>query len=323
MNPKTVLGQSIAAGLLLLALAAFGRPTLVIVLAGVGLTWAIALNLLYAAKLGTRGRTERRMTGDRAIARQLLVSYVTPIAASIGLLLAAWELELDLDPFTTSEVQGLLGVAAATLVLWLASSHVDWYYIRPRVDGVLSDPPCRTSRDTMWKGVTRNWYIHRAVASAATMFAVVAVAGIVTVLLNREWPSGLAAVGGFAAIISVGFWLMSDEIASAKPTSRSIRSPRYWLGDDLTYETDKWRRRGYVLHISIPQTKLVRLDPDTGERVPHVDYLEESTSELAEVHCQPAAFAGCTSNEQCGRMNRECLVGAPRVEVGRRHFFVM
>jgi hypothetical protein len=171
--------------------------------------------------------------------------------------------------------------------------------------------------------VTRNWYIHRTVASLVTMLAVVSVAGIVTVLLDREWPSGLAAIGGFAAIMSVGVWLMRDEIGSAGPTSRSIRTPRYWVGDDLTYETDKWRRRGYVLHVAIPQTKLVPLDRDSGDRVPNRHFIEETSAELAAAYCEPAAFSGCLrAGDACGGINPECLHGQPRTEVGRRYVLV-
>jgi hypothetical protein len=318
VNPGTVLGQSIAASVFLVALAATGAPELTVAFGAAGLLWALALNLLYARSLGGRGRTPRRMFGDRAVARQLLISYVLPIAVGLTLVLARWDPDLGSGPFTESELAGLLAVVAVMLVAWVASSHVDWYYIRPRIDGVVTDPPCRTSGDTKWKGVTRKWYLHRAIASLTTMLAVVSIAVIVTVMLGREWPNGLAAVGGFAAIISAGWWLMRDEVASAGPTSRSIRTPRYWVGDDLTYHTDFWKRRGYVLHVAIPQTKLVPLDPETGARKKDVRLREEPSTALAAALCDPGKFAGCdAAGTACGRFNDECLFGSAREEVGR------
>jgi hypothetical protein len=323
MNPGTVLGQSIAACVFLTTLAVVERPVVTIALSLAGGLWALTLNHLYARKLGARGRTPRRIKGDQAIARQLLLSYGIPMGVGVALLLTGGGIDPNWEPFRASEVQGLVGVIATMLVIWIASSHVDWYYIRPRIDGVVVDPPCRTSRDTRWKGVTRNWYVHRAFASAMTMLTVVGIASIVTVVLNREWPSGLAAIGGFAAILSVGLWLMQDEIKSAGPTSRAIRTPRYWLGDDLSYDTDMWRRRGFVLHVAIPQTKLVPLDRETGSRVPDADFVEEPTTRLAAAYCHSVRFAGCVAaGNKCGEINPECLYGQQREDAGRHRVFV-
>jgi hypothetical protein len=44
---------------------------------------------------------------------------------------------------------------AALAFLVYASSLVDWYFVRPRVDGVVRTPPCRSSRDPVWSFVTR------------------------------------------------------------------------------------------------------------------------------------------------------------------------
>jgi hypothetical protein len=275
MNPGTVLGQSIAAGIALSALALLGEPVFAAGVAGAVLAWALFLNAAYAKRLGTRGRTKRRRRGDSAIARQLALSGSLPLLVALGLLALSWDGAGAAGPFSAAEIQGLVAVLAVMLAFWLASSHVDWYYIRPRIDGVITEPPCRTSRTTRWKGVTRNWYIHRAIASLVTMGTVVGVALITTLMLDREWPGGLSALGGFAAIVSVGLWLMRDEIRAAGPTIAAIRTPRYWVGDDLYYETDMWRRRGYVLHVAIPQTKLVPLDRETGARIPKRTFVEE------------------------------------------------
>ncbi|HMJ96371.1 MAG TPA: hypothetical protein VK486_10990 [Thermoleophilaceae bacterium] len=251
------------------------------------------------------------------------MSYGIPTATALLLSLGGWAMERTVGPFSSAEVQGLLGVVSLMLVGWLASSHVDWYYIRSRVDGVVTKPPCRTSRDTMWKGVTRKWYIHRGVASLLTMFTIVAVALIVTVMLDREWPGALGAIGGFAAIAGVGLWLMRDEIRNAAPAVSSARSPRYWVGDDLKYDTDVWRRRGYVLHVAIPVTKLIPLHRYSGARMPDADFVEEPATELHRAHCKPTAFTRCLAAvDDCGRMNTECLWGLPREQVGERRFLV-
>jgi hypothetical protein len=312
MNPKTVLDQSIAASVLLVALALCGRPLLAGALAAAGGAWALVLNARYARRVGTGGRSARRIEGDRAIARQLLVSYAIPLLGAALVGAAGRSLEPDVGPIHAHEVQGLLGTVATMLVVWLASSHVDWYYIR-----------CMSSRDTRWKGVTRKWYIHRAIASLATMGAIVVIALITTMVLDREWPNALAQVGGFAAIFGAGIWLMRDEIRSAAPTSRSIRSPQYWLGDDLTYETDRWDRRGFVLHVAIPVTKLVSLAPATGE-LDGRGVREEPSSLFMDAHLIPRGFTACRDGgAACGRVNRECTWRSEKVDVGRRRLIIV
>jgi hypothetical protein len=323
MNPGTVRGQAIAVCVLLSALAIIGRPLLAVAMAAVGTVWVLAMNHLYARRLGDQGRTERRAYGDRAIALQLLVAYGIPVLVGLVVYFTGASVDPAIKPFRSSEVQGLAGVLAATITAWLISSHVDWYYVRPRIDGVVIPPPCQTSRDSMWKGVTRKWYIHRTFASVTTMAAVVAVATIVTVVLAREWPNALSNVGGFTAIVAVGFWLMKDEIRSAAPTSRAIRSPRYWLGDDLSYETDMWKRRGFVLHVAIPLTKLVPLDWETGARLPDLEMREEPATLLHAARCDSRRFTPCKSARDCEGLNPECTYRQPKTAKGRRRPLIL
>ncbi len=323
MNPGTVLGLSVAACLLLCALVALGQSGFVLALAIVGAAWALVLNHAYARKLGAQARTPRRMAGDRAIARQMLLSYLAPGVVAVVLLASGWDVATGVGPLSEAEVQALVGVVGVTVVAWLASSHVDWYYIRPRIDGVVGEPPCRSSRDTKWKGVTRKWYLHRTAASLTTMLAVGAIALIVTLVLGREWPSAVSEVGGFAAIFSVGIWMMRDEIRSASPTSRSIRTPRHWVGDDLKYETDMWKHRGYVLHVAVPVTKLVPLSRKTGAPKRNTPPIEESATTLYQARCQSLKFTGCLKAEGgCASVNAECTHGLPRGEEGRSRPFL-
>lgn len=321
MNPGTVLGQSIGSCILLVGLAILGKPQLALGIATAGGLWALVLNVSYAHRLGSQGRSQRRATGDRSIARQLLVSYGMPISIAILVLLTGVDEGTHVSVLTEPEVQALLAVLAATVVAWLMSSHVDWYYIRPLIDGVVEAPPCVTSRANRWKGVTRKWYIHRATAAIATMVAVAGIAFVITEMLRREDPGMLAEVGGFATILGLGYLLMKDDIRSAGPTSRGIQSPRYWVGDDLSYETDMWKHRGYVLHISVPVTKLIPLDFRTGQRDDRFDFAEEPATRLFEARCRSQAFAGCVDG--CSMVNRECVHDQPRTGIGKRHWIVI
>jgi len=121
--------------------------------------------------------------------------------------------------------------------------------------------------------------------------------------------------------MAAGVWLRSDEIKSAGATSRSIRTPHYWLGDDLHYDTDRWERRGYVLHVAIPMTKLGPLDRQTGARLRDVEFSEEPAPELHLAHCESTQFLGC--DQGCVKMNPECSFEEPRGERGRKRWFVV
>ena len=319
MNPGTVLGQSIAAGILLTGTAVLGQPLPAAALAAAGLLWALFLNRRYARNLGARGRTARRKEGDRAIAQQLSISYVAPLVVACGLLSTGLDGKTELGPFSAAEIQAIVTSSAAMLVVWLGSSHTDWYFIRPRIDGVFGDPPCQSSRDTQWKGITRKWYMHRTIATLASMLWAIGIALIVTVMLDREWPSAITELGGFAAIVSVALWLMRSEISSAGATSGAIRSPRYWLGDDLAYETDQWKRRGFVLHVAVPMTKLVRLRRKSGRPVSGEVPYEESANLLHVARIRPRKYPGCAGLDDCQQLNPECTLFKPLTDVGIKH----
>lgn len=322
MNPGTVLGQSISICISASALAILDLPAATLMICLAGLAWALLLNHLYARVLGDRPRTTRRSEGDRAIARQLAVSYVVPSLIAAGLIITGEGLRPTVGVITTADIQVFLTVISLTLLSWLASSHMDWYYIRPRIDGVVVPPPCQTSRDTMWKGVTRKWYLHRAIASVVTGGAVIAVALVVATTLGEQWPKALAEVGGFAAIFALGAFFLRGEWQNLSPTIQGIREPLYWLGDDLRYETDKWKVRGFVLHVSIPLTKLVPLDLATGAPKKKAAPVTESASLLAEVRLQSTPFVGCNSAAECKALNPECAYRDNQDVPGRKRLVV-
>lgn len=320
MNPGTVLGQAIATGLLLSVLCGLGRPTLALGLALLGLMWWLALDFLYARALGMRGRTARRRTGDHAVALQVSIGYGMPMLASSAFLVWGWKTSPAIGPVSANEVQAIVGTVGAMLVVWLGSSHLDWYYIRPRIDGVVCEPPCRTSQDSKWKGVTRKWYIHRAIATLATMVALVILAVVVAVVLYRKWPTALSAVGGATPILGVTAIFLRNEIRNTPATIDSIRNPRHWLGDDLKYRTDNWNLRGYVLHVAIPVTKLVPLDRETGARQDKPRFKEEPAWVLDAALLEPLPFNGCAAG--CQHLNPECTFAQEREDQGERNWLV-
>ncbi|MGH7882940.1 MAG: hypothetical protein ACREN8_08555 [Candidatus Dormibacteraceae bacterium] len=56
---------------------------------------------------------------------------------------------------------------AGIIAVWIyVATLIDWYYILPRVSGIVRLPPCRSSKDTEWITVTRVWVANRWSATA-------------------------------------------------------------------------------------------------------------------------------------------------------------
>src|SRR5665811_2172844 len=68
MNPRTILWQSLATGVILVLMIAFASPGLAIWVSAITFALAIALNAGYAHALGKLGRSARRIQGDHLVA---------------------------------------------------------------------------------------------------------------------------------------------------------------------------------------------------------------------------------------------------------------
>src|SRR3954452_4165708 len=154
-------------------------PWLAAIVLGLLLATWCALNVAYARKLRVP-RAPARASGDLLVAIQIAIVIVCPVIALVVRLAVGRPL------WTKPEVT--VGVAAVAVFLWAAyaSCLIDWYYVRPRRDGVITAPPCRTSGDAHWTTVTRMWYLHRCL--------VVVIGAIATVVATVAF--GLAALGG-------------------------------------------------------------------------------------------------------------------------------
>jgi hypothetical protein len=127
------------------------------------LEW-IVLKTWYAVSAHSKPRTEDRYDGDRAIALNTI--------AVVGLALLALAAELvllnDGRSWSTASIGIPIPVVAATaLLLWIlpVSSLVDWYWVRPRRDGIVWQPICQLSDDLdRRKLLTRVLTWHRAAA---------------------------------------------------------------------------------------------------------------------------------------------------------------
>jgi hypothetical protein len=315
VNPRTIRWQAgVTFFLLLLTLLIVG-PRPVYWLAGLGLAWVVALNLRYAFELGDQGRPERRMYGDRWVARFCAVGLLLPLLIAIALGIFGFNPQVQIWDFTVNETATIVIAGALLFVLIICSSTIDWYYIRPRIDGVIREPPCRSS-GSAWKSPTRWWYVHRGVATLAYFGFALTVAFVAMVMLVREHPAAAGVIGGVGGIASILLLFAGnyrEQLFSA--VGKFVLSPAFYLGDDLSFTGGRISTgRGFVLHVAIPVAKLVPLDAEgmpTG-----VPFIERRNSDLDEAELESRSTVACV--EGCARMNPECVFGLERLDCRRR-----
>lgn len=305
VNPRTILWQALVTAALLATVIAFADPATGAWLAGSGLVMAVALNLTYARALGRRGRSVRRMDGDRRVARHVAVGLALPLLIGIGLAIASHDPVATVWDFSSREVAAVVVSGAVLFVVILVSSLIDWYYIRPRIDAVVTEPPCRAKATAKgsWKRVTRRWYLHRGIATLAYIGFALTVAIVVMLMLVREHPAAAGVVGGVSGIAGL-LLIFAGSYRSALPTvAQWVLSPAFVVGDDLTYEAHRWEGRGYVLHVSVPVVKLVPLDEagtPTG-----ASYRQPKTPDLESADLETRPTRACEG--KCALLNPECL----------------
>jgi hypothetical protein len=132
------------------------QRALAIVLPACLLGWWVLLLTDYGLRRKSQHST--RAVGDKILAVEMLVATLVPLAtgAALGSDSVVWKHD------HVALAVGFVAVGSLWLAT-LASSLLDWYYVYPRRDGVIGEPPCRRS-DRDWTAFTRLWYAHRASA---------------------------------------------------------------------------------------------------------------------------------------------------------------
>ena len=303
---------------LLLLVAAVIGPLMVLALAGVGLVWALVFNAGYAYALKDQGRPAKRIHGDRWVARYVAAGVLVPLLVAGTLWFLGYDPEVEIWDFTVNETSSFLVGATALFTTILCSSIIDWYYIRPRIDGVVRTPPCRSSGSDTWKGPTRWWFLHRGIATLAYIVYALLVALVVMLMLVREHPAAAGVIGGVGGIASLLLIFAGKYRAQLPTVAQFVLSPAFCLGDDLSYEVGRWEGRGFVLHVAVPVTKLVPLDQfghPTG-----VPFVERKNSDLGEADLTSRRAIACGAS--CAKLNPQCVVEEARRDQ-RRRFLIL
>lgn len=194
----------------------------------------------------------RRLLLDRSMDLWLANTVASgAVAVGVGLLV---------KPFGAIATTVWLIAAGITLgvggVLW--SSLVDWYWVLPRVSGMLGHRPCRpapeqSARSVSWEEVTRWWLTHRiaSVILVSTGFALTVGAALTLALSGASLADSArtitgAVVGGVSGIVLV----FQRKAAEAAP---HVTRPNTRVGSFYEHEGDV----GWVVDVALEGAQLV------------------------------------------------------------------
>lgn len=258
MNPKAF---SLFAAVFVLSagLLAFARaPLLAAIYGGIALVSWLLFSLPYKRRLSKQKRSARE--DDRLVDAQA-AAIVLVVGASCLIALKAPARLWNFDELTV----GVAAVTAGWLVAYV-SCFVDWYYVLPRRDGVIREPPCRSSGDPAWTTVTRVWYLHRAIAAVLCALAAVvaAIAFGLAALSHLDWGNDPAKVAsllvagagaglGVARIFYGGLGSVGDVF-----TSCCFGAPDIAIGDHL--RGGQGFVNGFVREVALEGVTVVRLE---------------------------------------------------------------
>lgn len=270
MEPKvsmSLYAAAMTAALALLGAAGFRATTLWLI--GGLAVYAAVLDLLYLSQRSLfRRRTGRHIPRHRVVLDWVVRAQWTGSTAAVVALTLVFR-SLNLHPLRDSGTlaRTIIVAVAVTLVGVYASSLVDWYWILPKVSGLVCLAPCEAAGRERWSLVTSFWYFHRAVATA---LVAISVTGVPLYMLSTK-DSGRAQA--FWTVVSLGVAGLAGVFY--KQTFRAgwyAFNPPIHVGDviraEIEVDGEDERRDAYVVDVSLQGAKVKLLEEGrfTGPR---------------------------------------------------------
>jgi hypothetical protein len=233
--------------------ATMGVPALATVIGLLVLLHGGGLWFVYRRWRRQLARPSSREALDPIVLRQWLFAGV--ISAGAGALVWAF----DVRPLHQSplELRTFAFCGAVAVAAVFISSLIDWYWILPRVAGVVCPAPCEAPGHEYWTYLTNHWIFHRVIAELLVSGAIIAwptaMAGATTGSAQALWGVGTVIAAGsigyrekfvVAAIINAG---------DARTKVGDVVRIRHEVDED-----DVWSW-AYVLDVSLRGAKIVLL----------------------------------------------------------------
>jgi hypothetical protein len=231
-----------------------GMPALSFVTGLLVLIHGGGLAFVYRRWRRLLSRRSSRAALDPLVVRQWSSSGLAALGCSIALWASGAE-PLVGTPLVLKVLLVCVTVAATAVFV---SSLIDWYWILPRVSGVVCPAPCEAPGHEYWTYLTNHWIFHRVIAELFVSGAIVA------------WPTAMAgetmgsaqALWGVGAVIATGSIAYREKFVVAAILNAG--DARTKVGDVVRIrhevdEEDRWSW-AYVLDVSLRGAKIVLLE---------------------------------------------------------------
>jgi hypothetical protein len=303
MEPRASLTAYVCVLLLALGLLSLrGFPATATALAA-GLTaYAALLDLSYQVRRRHRISLvlPHRRTLDKIVRGQWLCVLVIGCGLSQGLGAANVHPLADDGALVQALVFGLT-VGVTTVY---ASSLVDWYWVLPKVSGIVGPPPCTNVGGKAYEGVTKIWFFHRATATALLTFILAGVPAYVAGTIGDS-GSERAILTALGAALAIGFNAVN---AGTVWALRQFLGPRLLVGGYIRTRKsieDKSPQDAYLVDVAIQGVKY-KLEKDvTGKFVNDGELLP--FHEADRVLKSPRESPICPSLRECRAANWYCI----------------
>jgi hypothetical protein len=300
MKPKHAMTfQALAVGAALVLLALVGRTEATY---ANGAYILVCVGLYVSYRVTTRSPFRpippHRKALDSLVERQSLGAGVAGLASLAVIKLA------DLGPYHVSRLLAVLLAAAVigSLIVFL-SSLVDWWWILPRISGILRPAPCQCTDGESWPAVTSIWLFHRGLATVVVSGVLTAVpAYMATTTTGHTAIAYTIAAGVFGGTLAAFF-------SGAFIALFLCLSPKVRLGDRVAVDS----RSAYVLDVEISGVSYKLLDAQARYSGPAFKLKKSGSYSLADIRHHPAVddhtppLCGMTdSPNACSGVNWYC-----------------
>jgi hypothetical protein len=303
MEPRASMTGYAAAILLATILLALGGHTAAVVALSVGIgAYAALLDLSYLAR-----RRKRRMLALShrrfldCVVRAQWITLAT-VGTGVALTLAA----LDTVPFDDAD-PAVNAIIVGWVVLWTivyVSALVDWYWILPKVSGIVAPPPCTVVGGKTFDRMTGLWLFHRGAATALVTFVLAGVpAWIAGTIDEGSWERTLLTLVG--AALAIGFNAVNAGTVWALKQFNHPLVAVGWYVRERKDVNEPEPQDAYVLDVAVSGIKY-KLESDINGKFVH-DGLILPFSQVDPKRRSNRQKPVCPSLRECQAANWYCL----------------
>lgn len=294
MTPYTVV---MLVALALLALRGFTTATGVV--AGGIVLFGASLDVAYMRERKPERLRAHRVKLDRVVREQLLVIGLAGVALAVVLSVTGYAPLERVGRLIEALIVGLTVAIGAIY----SSALVDWYWVLPKVSGVVGKAPCEAPGQERWAGVTNIWLFHRGVATFTVMGVL---AGVPAFMAGTSHSGSLTVVWAFISLtLTIAYNRLYDGVLTS--FSHAFNAP-IEVGDIVRIREDLEDAEltdAYVVDMSIQGLKYVPLPPPPEPRFALKGQLLR-WNVADKVRRIPCEHAPCSDPDHCQAVNWYC-----------------